>query len=249
MKTLILPLLLIVYVASQPGAMKIDMASTIAPSAVAAMIKDFRDSPAPSTSSTPSADMAMDSSASDSANIPTSMMDKSTPATMVRSYTYTSPFDNANNAWNYLQNLGGGCCGNCNKICGFAIKLAGTNNYLTNMGTWYQFKPTSNPGSSQIFTIGQNSDCTWYFSNSGSYLSLSSIYSGNWVGPSSTIGSNARWYIERSGSFVYVQSAFSQYYYWRASSFPNFFLGYSFAFASRLTMEYFPCDKTFGWNW
>jgi hypothetical protein len=105
------------------------------------------------------------------------------------------------------------------------------------------------PNSNQIFTIGQNADCTWYISNRGSYLSTTNIYSGNWIGTASTIGLNERWYIERSGRNVYVQSAASQYNYWRASLAPNFFLGYSWAFGTRLTFEYFPCDKTFSWNW
>jgi hypothetical protein len=170
------------------------------------------------------------------------------PVVSEEKFYYTSPFGSANNAWNALQNLGGGCCGNCNKICGFAIKIYGTNRYLTNMGSYYQFRPSSNPNSSQIFTMGQNADCTWSFSNSGSYLSTSSMYSGGWVGPASSIGANARWYIERHGSHVHVQSASSQYYYWSASSF-SFFLSYNYGGATMLTMEYYPCDKTYGWNW
>jgi hypothetical protein len=117
------------------------------------------------------------------------------------------------------------------------------------MGTWYQFRPSTNPNSSQIFTMGQNADCTWSFSNSGSFLSTTTIYSGTWVGPVGSIGANERWYIERSGPYVYIQSAAYQYWYWRASSFPNYFLGYNYGSATRLTMEYYPCDKNFGWNW
>jgi hypothetical protein len=97
--------------------------------------------------------------------------------------------------------------------------------------------------------MGQNADCTWSFSNSGSFLSTTTIYSGTWVGPVGSIGANERWYIERSGPYVYIQSAAYQYWYWRASSFPNYFLGYNYGSATRLTMEYYPCDKNFGWNW
>ena len=117
------------------------------------------------------------------------------------------------------------------------------------MGSWYQFKYSTNPNASQIFTIGHNADCTWSFSNSGSYLSTMSVYTGTWVGPVSMIGANERWYIERSGAYVYIQSASSQYWYWRASSYPNYFLGYYYGSATRLVMEYYPCDKGYGWNW
>jgi hypothetical protein len=195
--------------------------------------------------STPDASIALDTSTSDA--VPSSQQ----PASTVTAFAYIAPnqgYSNANNAWNYLQKLKGGCCNNCNNLCGLAIKMYGTNYYLTNKGTYYQFVyTTTSLASSQIFSIGQNVDCTWSISNAGSYLSTSSIYSGQWVGPSTTLGTNERWYIERSGLYVYLQSASLQYYYWRASVSP-FFLGYSNYYGTRLTFEYYPCDKTFGWN-
>jgi hypothetical protein len=241
MKELILALLLITYTASQQESIMFN------PGRVAFGDGPVSDSVGP-TSSSPSDGMTMDSAGSDTANV---QMEKSAPVApapmMIMSRT--SAYESANNAWSSLQRLGGGCCDNCKKICGFAIKLHGTNRYLTNMGTWYQFRPSTNPNATQIFTMGQNADCTWSFSNRGSFLSTSSNFAGNWVGSAGTIGANERWYIERGGPYVYIQSASSQYWYWRASSFPNYFLGYSYGSASRLTMEYYPCDKNFGWNW
>jgi len=105
------------------------------------------------------------------------------------------------------------------------------------------------PNSNQIFTIGQKADCTWYIVNQAKYLSTNTVYSGSWVGAASSIGLNERWYVERSGRNVYVQSAASQYNYWRVSAAPWYFLGYTYAYGTRLTFEYLPCDKTFSWNW
>jgi hypothetical protein len=220
MKELILALLLLTYTISQPG-----------------------------TASTPGANIALNAPGSDTARVPSSTAARPATPQALLVVRDAKDYDSANSAWKYLQDLEGGCCNNCNKICGFAIKIFNTNNYLTNMGTWYQFKSTTNPNSSQIFTLGQNADCTWSLSNGGKYLSTTTIYSGTWVGPVNTIGANERWYIERNGAYVYIQSAAYQYWYWRASSFPNYFLGYSYGSASRLRLEYFPCDKKFGWNW
>jgi hypothetical protein len=224
-------------------------------------------------SSGPSSDQPMDTSSSDSANVGASSSSASNnkaymvsaaptySAYNVASNTASSTssnyvsgaanneFDNANNAWSYMQNLGGGCCNSCNKFCGLAIKIYGSNYYLTKVNAWFQFQYTTSPSSSQIFTIGQNSDCTWSISNGGAYLSTTSAYAGSWVGPVTSIGLNERWYIERSGSYVYVQNANSQYYYWRASAAPTYYLGYSYASGTRLAFEYYPCDKTYGWNW
>lgn len=218
------------------------------------------------------ASAAMDTSTADTASISSStsagtttasyaMMSAmpaqtSPPSTTTSSSYYSSSsgsnaFSYANNAWSYLQNLGGSCCNNCTRFCGLAIKLANTSYYLTNKNSWLEFDYTypGSPASNQIFTIGQNADCTWYISNGGKYLSMISTFSGQWIGLSSTLGFNERWYIERNGAYVYVQSAASQYYYWTTSGYPWYVLGYKWATAQRFTFEYFPCDKNFGWNW
>ncbi len=49
---------------------------------------------------------------------------------------YIPPYAAANNAWDALQSLGKGCCSNCTKICGFAIKISNTSSYLTDMGSY-----------------------------------------------------------------------------------------------------------------
>jgi hypothetical protein len=158
-------------------------------------------------------------------------------------------YNAATTAWTYLQQLGGACCNNCSKICGFGIRFANSNYYLTNKGTYFTFEYSNNLNSSQIFTIGQNADCTWYISNGGRYLSTTSIYSGAWVGTATTVGQNERWYIEKSNGYNEVQSAASQYNYWRVTSSYPYFLGYSYGYSTRLVFEYVPCDKAYGWNW
>lgn len=161
MKELILALLLITYTISQPG-----------------------------TVSTPGANIPLNAPGSDTARVPASTASRPAAPQALFAVQSANDYDNANNAWKYLQNLGGGCCDDCSNICGFAIKLYNTNYYLTNMGSWYQFKSSTSPTSTQIFTLGQNADCTWSLSNGGYYLSTSSIYTGTWVGPVKTIGAN-----------------------------------------------------------
>lgn len=213
----------------------------------------------------PSSNMAMDTSTSDKASISSSSSGMTTMAMMsmspgsssdmtrsASSFTSGSSgsnlFYNTNNAWTYIQNIGGTCCNNCSKICGFGIKIYGTNYYLTNRGSYFTFDYTTNPGSNQIFTIGQNSDCTWYISNNGQYLSTSSPY-GAYVGVRGNVGAAERWYIERNNGYVVVQSAYSIYNYWRYTSGYTYYLGYSYGFSSRFTFEYIPCEKRYGWNW
>lgn len=198
MKNLIFALLLVAFTISQPGTLFTDtVVRTVAPEAAV-----FRTSSAGAAADTPSASLAMDTSSSDSAKIGSSSSTGTTKMAMISTSSSSSGsaagyitsgnngFNNANNAWSYLQNLGGGCCNNCNKICGLAIKLYGTNYYLTKVSAWFQFLSTSSPNANQIFTLGQNADCTWSISNGGSYLSTTSIYSGSWVGPASSIGAN-----------------------------------------------------------
>jgi hypothetical protein len=104
--------------------------------------------------------------------------------------SYVTSYDQANNAWSALNALGGGCCNNCNKICGLAFKKYNTNEYLTNVNNvWLRFQASSNPSSSQIFTIGQNADCTWYVQNGGYYLSTVNSNGGNWISFKSVIES------------------------------------------------------------
>ena len=160
----------------------------------------------------PSASATMDTSSSDQANLNStssslSARRASAGTAYMMSYALSSganTFNDATNAWNYLQKIGGGCCSSCKNICGFGIKIAGTSYYLTNRGYWFNFVWTSSPGSNQIFNLSQNSDCTWSFANNGIYLSTSSIYSGSWVGTSSSIGVNERWYIERNNGYVAI---------------------------------------------
>jgi hypothetical protein len=123
---------------------------------------------------------------------------------------YIPPYTAANSAWNALQSLGKSCCDNCKKICGLAIKVSGTNHYLTDIGTYLQFQITSNPNqNTQIFTLGQNADCTWSISINGRYLSqMNYVFMNNRVGLSPSIGNYERWYIETSGSDVYIQNAY-----------------------------------------
>ncbi len=94
------------------------------------------------------------------------------------------------------KNLGGGCCSNCNKICGFAISIYNSSYYLTNMGQFLIFQQTTSIQPNHIFQLSQNFDCTWsILSNTGGYLSASSTFQGPWVGVSQTLGVNERWYI------------------------------------------------------
>jgi hypothetical protein len=74
------------------------------------------------------------------------------------------------------------------------------------------------------------------------------VHQINIVGFASTIGNYERWYIETSGPDVYIQSAGQSRIYWmtnlglypRLSWYPE---------GTKLKMEYYPCDKTYGWNW
>lgn len=243
MKIFILVILLTSSIFSQPTT---TAATTLLRTATLAT--STATSSAAPTTATPDSNVAMDTSSSDAASVGTSSVSSIVGGASAYIYKPTT-FSDANNAWNYLQRLGGGCCDNCKKICGFGIKIAGTSYYLTNMGTFYRFLLTSNPNSNQIFTLGQNADCTWSISNGGSYVSTSSIWGAPWAGPASSVGTNERWYIERTGAYVVVQSAATQYSYWRASSPNTYFLGVTANWATRLTFEYLPCDKTFGWNW
>jgi hypothetical protein len=163
---------------------------------------------------------------------------------------YIPPFTAANNAWNALQSLGKGCCSNCSKICGFAIKVSNTNSYLTDMGTYLQFQATSNPSqSTQIFTLGQNADCTWSISINGRYLSqMNMVFVNNLVGFASTITNYERWYIETAGPDVYIQSAGQSQIYWTTNLNISPRLNWTPS-GTKLKMEYYPCDKTYGWNW
>jgi hypothetical protein len=103
----------------------------------------------------------------------------------------SSAYSDATNAWNYLQKIGGGCCNNCKKLCGFAIKLSGTNNYLTNQGSFLNFQSVATPSlSNQIFTFSQNADCTWAISIGNKYLSTTVVFLGQWVSLSNSIGVN-----------------------------------------------------------
>lgn len=167
--------------------------------------------------------------------------------------TYTNAFSDANQAWKYLQSLNGGCCDKCKTICGFAIRLANTNKYLTSFGSGSYFV-FYNSGSinqnSQVFTLSQNADCTWGISIGGNYLSTNSQFGSPYVGSSTSVGANERWYIEKLvGNQVVIQSAANEIFYWRGTSGFWSYLTTNFAWSSRLVMEYIPCDKAFGWNW
>jgi hypothetical protein len=157
-----------------------------------------------------------------------------------------SPYDQANNAWSALTALGGGCCSACNKLCGIAFKKMGTNEYLTNVnGVYLRFVAATIPSISQIFVIGQLADCTWLISNGGSYLSTVNSNGGNWVSFKNIVESTERWYLERHDDHVHIQSAFFSGKFWQADALNILRYDYS---PAKLTMEFFPCDKTFGWN-
>jgi len=106
--------------------------------------------------------------------------------------TYTPPknyYNIANDYWNAATTFGQTCCGNCNKFCGVAFKITGSNRYVTNINNIYlAFQASNNPNSNQIFTLNQNSDCTWSISNNNRYLSTSNSNGGNWISFSPTIG-------------------------------------------------------------
>ena len=157
----------------------------------------------------------------------------------------------ATTAWNYLQKLGGGCCNKCNEICGFGIKLRGTNRYLTNKGNWYRFESTSNPTGTRIFKLSQNVDCTWSIIDSnGRYVSVVSNFGGIWthlLGSKSNRGVHERWYIERQFNYHYIQSASWQYYY--ITHYAGFQARKTMHSARRLELEYYSCDKKARWNY
>lgn len=139
-------------------------------------------------SGTPSASIAAEIASTESAPIQTKAY--------YFSGSYSSAFDAANNYWNAAVTLGQTCCGNCSRICGVAFKITNSNRYLTNVNNNYlAFQPSSNPGSNQVFTLNQNSDCTWSIQNVNRYLSTSNSNGGNWVSFSATIGAPERWYL------------------------------------------------------
>ena len=167
--------------------------------------------------------------------------------------SFSNGYSDAGQAWKYLQSLNGGCCDKCKTICGFAIRLANTNRYLTSFGAGSYFA-FYNSGSinqnTQVFTLSQNADCTWAISIGGNYLSTNSQYGSPYVGSSPSVGFNERWFIERlTNNQVTIQSAANEIFCWRATSGFWSYLTTNFAWSSRLVMEYIPCDKSFGWNW
>lgn len=112
--------------------------------------------------------------------------------------SFSNGYSDAGQAWKYLQSLNGGCCDKCKTICGFAIRLANTNRYLTSFGAGSYFA-FYNSGSinqnTQVFTLSQNADCTWAISIGGNYLSTNSQYGSPYVGSSPSVGFNERWFI------------------------------------------------------
>lgn len=160
--------------------------------------------------------------------------------------TLASPYDQANNAWSALSSLGGGCCSACNKLCGIAFKKMGTNEYLTNVnGVYLRFVPATIPNNNQIFIIGQLADCTWLISNGGSYLTTVNSNNGNWVSFKNLVESTERWYLEKHDDHVHIQSALLANRYWQSDALGILRYDYS---PAKLIMEFYPCDKTFGWN-
>ena len=165
--------------------------------------------------------------------------------------TRLTDYQKANTVWNYLQQLGGGCCNKCNEICGFAIKRLGTNSYLTNRGGWYRFETTSLPSGFRIFTLSQNVDCTWTIIDSnGRYMSANSNYGSPWtalIGNKVTRGINERWYLERHNNHIHIQSAsWEKYFITRTSS--NL-ARKTLNAALNLEIEFYPCDKLAWWNY
>ncbi len=119
MKNLIIAVLLITYAVCQPGTLR--LSTETAALSLPTITQTLAASP------TPSAGLAMDTSSSDAANVGTDLT--KTAASMVTSSAASSastssisstssarpsPYNDANNAWNFLQKLGGGCCSKCN---------------------------------------------------------------------------------------------------------------------------------------
>jgi hypothetical protein len=118
-----------------------------------------------------------------------------------------------------------------------------------NNGAYLYMAAGTASNASSTFTIGQNTDCTWYIQNGGAYVSAANsaaINSGTWAGFRSTIGLNERWYIEKHDEHVHIQSAQLRGYYLTIDIYG--IVRCTEGSAAIFTAEYHPCDKTFGWS-